>query len=59
MPENTTAVMVERARRAFGDALSIRVNMNIRLGDVPVQVLREAMAEALRAALQPTEDHQP
>lgn len=51
MPTETTipADKVETARRAFGDALSIRVNMNIRLGDVPVQVIREAMAEALEA----------
>lgn len=40
---------VEIARRAFGDALATRVNMNTRLGDVPVQVIREAMAEALEA----------
>lgn len=40
---------VEIARRAFGDALAMRVNMSTRLGDVPVQTLREAMADALEA----------
>lgn len=41
---------IERARHAFGDALSCRVNMATRLGDVPVWALREAMMEALAAA---------
>ena len=49
-PEAAMDERVERARMAFGDALSRRVDLNIRLGDVPVQALREAMAEALRAA---------
>lgn len=44
-----TAEKVERARLAFGDALSSRVSMDLRLGDVPVEVLRVAMAEALMA----------
>lgn len=44
------AARVEAARRAFGDALSCRVNMDTRLGDVPVHVLRDAMAEALTVA---------
>jgi hypothetical protein len=46
--------MVETARRAFGDALSSRVNMDTRLGDVPVQVIREAMAAAIAAMRKPT-----
>jgi hypothetical protein len=41
---------IEIARRAFGDALAVRVNMNTPLGAVPVWVLREAMACALKAA---------
>jgi len=45
----TAAETVERARRAFGDALSTRVNMKTPLGGVPVHVIREAMAEALAA----------
>jgi hypothetical protein len=49
-PMSDPEITVETARRAFGNALSSRVSMNIRLGDVPVQVLREAMAEALAAA---------
>lgn len=50
MPETPTPEQIERARRAFGDALCTRVNMATPLGKVPVQALREAMAAALKAA---------
>ena len=51
MPNETTITpeIVERARLAFGDALSCRVSMDVRLGDVPVYILREAMTAALEA----------
>lgn len=51
--ENATPVstvdpaIVERARVVFCNALVRRVNTGTPLGDVPVQALREAMAEAL------------
>lgn len=49
MAETPTPEQIERARIAFGDALCTRVNMATPLGKVPVHVLREAMAEALKA----------
>lgn len=43
-------VLVTRALRAFGDALSARVNVHTTtIGDVPAQAMRDAMTEALEA----------
>jgi hypothetical protein len=49
MAETPTPEQIERAWRAFGDALCTRVNMATPLGHMPAQALREAMAEALKA----------
>ena len=43
------ADLVERVRKAFGDALTACVNMLTPLGDIPVQAIREAMSDALGA----------